>query len=97
MKKIILKDIVLAVAALLAAGTYSFAQTPATLDRRAAVEAEFGVKDAVRKYDTRAEMMADRNLLGGEYYMYPFDEVRTHSGSEGLQAGLHQPYRSSRS
>ena len=85
MEKIILNNIVLAVAALLAAGTYSFAQTPATLDRRAAVEAEFGVKDAVRRYDTRAEMMADRNLLGGEYYMYPFDEVRITPAPKGYK------------
>ena len=65
MKKIILKDIVLALAALLAAGTYSFAQTPATPEQRAAAEAEYRVKNVVRKYDTHAEMMADLNRTGG--------------------------------
>lgn len=101
MKKIILKNIVLAVAALLAVGTYSFAQTPATPEQRLAVEAEYGVKDAVVKYDTRSEMMADKNLLGGEYYMYPLDEVSitpapkgykpvyiSHIGRHGARYGL---------
>ena len=49
MKKIILNNIVLAVAVLLAAGTYSFAQTPATPEQRAAVEAKYGVKNVVCK------------------------------------------------
>ena len=39
MKKIVLNNVVLAVAVLLAAGTYSFAQTPATPEQRAAAEA----------------------------------------------------------
>lgn len=101
MKKIILNNIVLAVAALLAAGTYSFAQAPVTLEQRLAVEAEYGVKDAVVKYDTRAEMMADKDLLGGEYYMYPLDDVKitpapkgykpvyiSHIGRHGARYGL---------
>lgn len=54
MKKIVLNNVVLAVAVLLAAGTYSFAQTPATPEQRAAAEAEFGVKNVVCKYDTKA-------------------------------------------
>ena len=66
MKKIVLNNVVLAVAVLLAAGTYSFAQTPATPEQRAAAEAEFGVKNVVCKYDTKAEMMADLNRTGGE-------------------------------
>jgi len=101
MKKIVLNSIVLAVAALLAAGTYSFAQIPATLEQRAAVEAEYGVKDAVERYDTRTEMSADRNLLGGEYFMYPTGDVRltpaprgykpvyiSHIGRHGARYGL---------
>ena len=98
MKKIILNNIVLAVAALLAAGTYSFAQTPATPEQRLAVEAEYGVKDAVVKYDTRSEMMADKNLLGGEYYLVGSEMcIRDSSCPEGLQAGIYQPHRPSRS
>ncbi len=97
----IISNSVLAVAALFAAGTCSFAQTPATPEQRAAVEAEHGVRDAVAKYDTRAEMMADRWLLGGEYSMYPFGEVRitpppkgykpvyvSHIGRHGARYGL---------
>ena len=85
MKKIILKDIVLAVAALLAAGTYSFAQTPATPEQRAAAEAEYRVKNVVRKYDTHAEMMADLNRTGGEYFMYSFDDVRLTPAPKGYK------------
>lgn len=66
----------LAVALAITAGTYASAQTPATLLTRAAVEAEYGVRDAVRKYDTFAEMMAERGRLGGEYFMYSFDDIR---------------------
>jgi len=97
----VLNVVILAVAVLLIAGTSSFAQTPAAPEQRLAVEAEYGVGDAVAKYDTRAEMLADRNLLGGEYYMYPFDEVRitpapkgykpvyiSHIGRHGARYGL---------
>ena len=58
MKKIALNNVVLAVAVLLAAGTYSFAQTPATPEQRAAAEAKYGVKNVVCKYDTHAEMIS---------------------------------------
>ncbi len=97
----IISNSVLAVAALFAAGTCSFAQTPAAPEQRAAIEAEHGVRDAVAKYDTRAEMMADRGLLGGEYSMYLFGEVRitpppkgykpvyvSHIGRHGARYGL---------
>ena len=85
MKKIILNNIVLAVAAVLAAGTYSFAQTPATPEQRLAVESEYGVKNVVRKYDTHAEMMADPNRTGGEYFMYSFDDVRLNPAPKGYK------------
>ncbi len=101
MKKRILNNVVLAVAALLAAGAYSFAQAPAALEQRKAIESEYGVREAVLKYDTRAEMMADENLLGGEYYMYPLDDVKitpapkgyrpvyiSHIGRHGARYGL---------
>ncbi len=101
MKKIRLNNSFVAVAALLAVGTYSFAQAPADLTQRKTVEAEYGVKDAVVKYDTRAEMMADKGLLGGEYSMYPFDDVMitpapkgykpvyvSHIGRHGARYGL---------
>lgn len=76
---------VCAVAALLSAQTYSYAQAPATLEQRKAVETEYGVKDAVRKYDTRSEMMADLNRTGGEYYMYSFDDVRLSPAPKGYK------------
>ena len=85
MKKIIQNNIVLAVAALLAAGTYSFAQAPVALEQRMAIESEYGVKEAVVKFDTRAEMMADKNLLGGEYYMYPSGDVKITSAPKGYK------------
>lgn len=43
---------------------------------REAIEREFGVKDAMVKYDTRAEMMADISKTGGEYCDYPFDNPK---------------------
>ena len=85
MKKIVLNNVVHAVAVLLAAGTYSFAQTPATPEQRAAAEAEFGVKNVVCKYDTKAEMMADLNRTGGEYFMYSFDDVRLTPAPKGYK------------
>ncbi|HBH09721.1 MAG TPA: hypothetical protein DDX40_10025 [Rikenellaceae bacterium] len=85
MKKRLLDNVVLAVAALLAAGTYSYAQTPATPEQRAAVEEEYGVKNVVRKYDTHAEMMADPDRTGGEYFMYSFDDVKLTSAPKGYK------------
>ena len=85
MKKIVLNNVVLAVAVLLAAGTYSFAQTPATPEQRAAAEAKYGVKNVVCKYDTHAEMMADLNRTGGEYFMYSFDDVRLTPAPKGYK------------
>lgn len=85
MLKLVLKDSVLAVALTLAAGIYSFAQVPATPQERAAIEAEYGVKDAVRKYDTYAEMMAEPDRMGGEYFMYSFDDVRLTPAPKGYK------------
>ena len=85
MLKLVLKDSVLAVALTLAAGTYSFAQVPATPQERAAIEAEYGVKDAVRKYDTYAEMMAEPDRMGGEYFMYSFDDVKLTPAPKGYK------------
>ena len=85
MKKRLLDNVVLAVAALLAAGTYSFAQAPVALEQRMAIESEYGVKEAVVKFDTRAEMMSDKNLLGGEYFMYPSGDVKITSAPKGYK------------
>ncbi len=85
MKKIVLNNIVLAVTSLLSAGTYSFAQIPATPEQRTVVEKEYGVKSVVRKYDTHAEMMADPNKTGGEYFMYSFDDVRLTPAPKGYK------------
>lgn len=76
---------VAAVVLSLAAGTYSFAQAPATSEVRAAIEAEYGVKDAVVKYDTYSEMMADPDRMGGEYFMLPFDDVRLTPAPKGYK------------
>ena len=76
---------VAAVVLSLAAGTYAFAQTPATPEVRAAIEAEYGVKDAVVKYDTYSEMMADPDRMGGEYFMLPFDDVRLTPAPKGYK------------
>ena len=65
MHKSIINHLTTAVAALALTPT-ALAQTG--LEKRAAIEAEFGVKDAVVKYDTRADMMKDltgpgRNII----------------------------------
>ncbi len=85
MLKSIVSYSVLAVALALAAGTYASAQTPATPLTRAAVEAEYGVREAVRKYDTFAEMMAEHDRMGGEYFMYSFDDVRLTPAPRGYK------------
>ena len=90
-----------AVVVSLAAGTCVFAQAPASPEVRAAVEAEYGVRNAVVRYDTKAEMMENLNKTGGEYFMYPFDDVRitpapngykpvyiSHIGRHGARYGL---------
>ena len=70
---------------LVAAQTYSSAQTPATPERRQAIEAEYGVKNAVVKYDTRAEMLSDINLAGGEYSMLSFGEENLTPAPKGYK------------
>ena len=74
-----------AVVVFLAAGTYSFAQAPATPEVRAAVEAEYGVRNAVVRYDTKAEMMENLNKTGGEYFMYPFEDVSVTPAPKGYK------------
>lgn len=49
----------------------ALAQT--SLEKRAEIEARYGVKDAVVKYDTKADLMKDLNRTGAEYFMYPLD------------------------
>ena len=51
----------------------ALAQT--SLERRVEIEAKYGVKDAVVRYDTEADMMKDMYRTGAEYNMYPFDDV----------------------
>ncbi len=68
--------------ALAAAWTYSFAQTT---DVRAAIEAEYGVRNAVVRYDTKAGMMDNTALMGGEYCMYPFEESRLTPAPKGYK------------
>lgn len=74
-----------AVVVFLAAGTYSFAQAPATPEVRAAIEAEYGVRNAVVRYDTKAEMMENLNKTGGEYFMYPFEDVSVTPAPKGYK------------
>lgn len=70
---------------LAAAQAYSSAQAPASPERRQAVEAEYGVKNAIVKYDTRTEMLSDANLMGGEYSMLPFDDVKLTPAPKGYK------------
>lgn len=76
---------VAAVVLSLAAVTNALAQAPATPEVRAAIEAEYGVKDAVVKYDTYSEMMANPDRMGGEYFMLPFDDVRLTPAPKGYK------------
>lgn len=54
-------------------------------DRRVSIEHEFGVKDAIVKYDTKAEMMADITKACGEYNSYPFGEERMTPAPKGYK------------
>ncbi len=80
-----LRHVLTAALILVAARTYSSAQTPATPDQRQAIEAEYGVKNAVMKYDTRAEMLSDINLAGGEYSMLSFGEENLTPAPKGYK------------
>lgn len=53
--------------------TPALAQT--SLERRAEIEKEYGVKDAIVKYDTKADLMKELYRTGAEYFMYPYDEA----------------------
>ena len=82
MHKSIINHISAAVAALALTST-ALAQTG--LEKRAAIEAEFGVKDAVVRYDTRADMMKELYRTGAEYYMYPFDNPEMTPAPKGYK------------
>lgn len=61
------------------------ASAQTSLERRAAIEAEYGVKDAVVRYDTRADMMKDLYRTGAEYFMYPFEETSMTPAPKGYK------------
>lgn len=82
MHKSIINHLTAAVAALALIPT-ALAQTG--LEKRAAIEAEFGVKDAVVRYDTRADMMKELYRTGAEYYMYPFDNPEMTPAPKGYK------------
>ena len=82
MHKSIINHITAAVAALALTST-ALAQTG--LEKRAAIEAEFGVRDAVVRYDTRADMMKELYRTGAEYYMYPFDNPEMTPAPKGYK------------
>ena len=50
------------------------AQEVSGLERRKAIEAEYGVKEAVTRYDTRTELMENPAGLCSDYCMYSFGE-----------------------
>ena len=50
------------------------AQEVSGLERRKAIEAEYGVKEAVTRYDTRTELMENPAGLCSDYCMYSFVE-----------------------
>ena len=77
----------LTVATTVIATVFSAVTAPAqtSLERRAAIEAEYGVKDAVVRYDTRADMMKDLYRTGAEYFMYPFEDVKMTPAPKGYK------------
>ena len=50
------------------------AQEVSGLEKRKAIEAEYGVKEAVTRYDTRTELMENPAGLCSDYCMYSFVE-----------------------
>lgn len=58
---------------------------PDMLEQRQKIEAEYGVKDAIVKYDTYSEMMAEPERMGAEYYMYDFSPVELTPAPEGYK------------
>lgn len=55
------------------------------LEKRAAIEKEYGVKDAIVKYDTRAEMMREPWKMAAEYGDYPFDNSEMTPAPKGYK------------
>lgn len=43
------------------------------LERRAEIEAQYGVRNAETRYDTKAELMQQPDRLGAEYFLFQFD------------------------
>ena len=76
-------------AALVLGALVSPALTPASaqtaLEKRAEIEARYGVKDAVVKYDTRADMMKEPYRTGAEYFMYPMERPEMTAAPKGYK------------
>lgn len=70
-----MKNGIFIAAALVLGALATSALTPASaqtaLEKRAEIEARYGVKDAVVRYDTQADMMKEPYRTGAEYFMYP--------------------------
>lgn len=76
-------------AALVLGALVSPALAPASaqtaLEKRAEIEARYGVKDAVVKYDTRADMMKEPYRTGAEYFMYPMERPEMTAAPKGYK------------
>ena len=76
-------------AALVLGALVSPALTPASaqtaLEKRAEIEARYGVKDAVVRYDTRADMMKEPYRTGAEYFMYPMERPEMTAAPKGYK------------
>ncbi len=69
--------------ALAPASAPASAQT--ALEKRAEMEARYGVKDAVVRYDTRADMMKEPYRTGAEYFMYPMERPEMTAAPKGYK------------
>lgn len=54
-------------------------------EQRAAIEAEYGVRDAVVRYDTDAEFRSDMSMVEAEYCDYPFPEAELSKAPKGYK------------
>ncbi len=80
--------IVLVASACFVMAASACAQTAGVLsniERRAEIEAEYGVRDAVVKYDTDAEFRSDMTLVEAEYCDYPFTAAELSKAPKGYK------------
>ncbi len=70
---------------IIAATSAAIAYAQTGQERRAAIESQYGVKNAIVRYDTKKEIQETLSKIGAEYYMYEFDDVKMTPAPKGYK------------